>query len=341
MSTEDVEEFSYDGLLVFNGIYTTSVLDSDFDFERVVSDELIDYSKGSFDKPGRGYQTLSFRRYMKEDPKIGHDIVDLLGELHALRYLEEEWEYHEVDLDGTTDRRPAKTGVSSFDAYWSSPDHLFIKGNKTQANRASKLLSMTLEDYLDIRELTFSPDFLLWIFSCEKNNEDLLGEISVNMLTDAEISGNEPDLFGQRNKVDDSTDITKSTPVLMGVLQQKGLVALEGVFGLGDKFVRARISTEGRIHIKADHAIEGSTDIERMSISIAFLKEFTRLYKEWQKLDAEQRYPPTDFFKDIYKECERQGVEIQFSIDDVIQKYRQKGGLEEYQQYQSGLGDFE
>lgn len=341
MSLEGLEEFSYDGQLVFNGVHTTSLLDSSFDFNRVVGGELVDYSQGTFEEPGRGYQIIPFQEHIGKDCDIDRDVTDILGEVHAFRYLEEEWEHQEVDIGGDTDICPAMTGISSFDAYWSSPDHLFIKGNKTQADQATDLLSLTLEDYMKLQELSFSPDFLLWIFSREKNNEDVLGELSVNMLTDAEISGNEPDLFGQRSKVDDSTDITKSAPVLMGVLRQKGLVALEGVFGLGGKFVRARISTGGRVHIKADHAIKGSSDTERMAISIAFLKEFTNLYKRWQNLDAEKRYPPTDFFKDIYEECERQGVEIHFSIDDVIKKYRRKGGSKEYQQYQSGLDDFD
>ncbi len=102
------------------------------------------------------------------------------------------------------------------------------------------------------------------------------------MLTDAEIRGNEPDLFGQHSKVDDSIDITKSAPVLIGVLSQKGLVAIEGVFGLADRFVRARIDSDGRVHIKADHAISGSSDVERMTISLAFLKQLIDLYQHWK-----------------------------------------------------------
>jgi len=341
MSVEDVDEFAYGGQLVFNGIHKTNVLDSEFDFDQVVDEELVDYSSGSIEEPGRGYKLIPFSDFVESDHQIDQETENLLGEVHAFRHLHEEWEYKEVETNqGQNETRPTKNGVSSFDAYWAAPDHLFIKGNKTEASQADDLLSATLDPFLEIRSLSFAPDFLLWIFSKEKNSEQLPGDLSISMLTDAEVRGEEEDFFGQKSKVDDSKDVTKSPHVLMGVLKQKGIVALEGVFGLAGKFVRARFSEEGRVHIKADHAIQGSSDVERMAISIAFLREFTELYEYWMGLDPDRQYPPTDFFTDIYDECERQGVEIQFSIDDVIEEYRQKGGAEDWNQYQSGLGEF-
>lgn len=341
MSVEDVDEFAYGGQLVFNGIHKTNVLDPEFDFGRVVDEELVDYSPGSIQDPGRGYKLIPFADFLEDDHRVDTEIERLLGEIHAFRHLREDWEYKEVQSrEGSNEERPTKTGTSTFDAYWASPDHLFIKGNKTEASQADDLLSKTLDPFLEIRSLNFAPDFLLWLFSREKNGQQLPGDLSINMLTDAEIRGEEEDFFGQKSKVDDSKDVTKSPHVLMGVLKQKGLVALEGVFGLAGKFVRARFSEEGRVHIKADHAIQGSSDVERMAISIAFLREFSELYEHWKNLDKDQQYPPTDFFTDIYDECKRQGVDIQFSIDDVIEEYRQKGGAEDWNQYQSGLGEF-
>ncbi|WP_158055877.1 hypothetical protein [Halorussus halophilus] len=341
MSLEQIEAFSYEGQLVFNGLHMTDILDANFDFDHVIEEELVDYKNGSIGQPGRGYQTLPFADYIADEPAIDRRIEELLGEIHAFRYKEEKWEYRDTEVDGVTDTHPTLRGYSTFDGYWASPDYLFIKSDKSKAETARQLLSETLEDYLSLRDFEFNPDFLLWVFSKEKNNEDLPGNLSVNMLTDAEIRGNEPDLFGQHSKVDDSTDITKSAPVLIGVLSQKGLVALEGVFGLAGRFVRVRIATDGRVHIKADHAIQGSPDIERMAIALAFLREFTDLYQYWMNLDSEYRYPPLEFFTDIYKECERQGVEVTFSIDDVVDEYRQKGSPKDYNEYQSGLSEFE
>jgi len=286
MSTEQLEDFSYEGQLVFNGLHMTKVLNADFDFDSVIDHELIDFTSGSMDRPGRGYRILPFAQYLADEPEVDRRINDLLGQIQSFRYIEEKWEMRQTEVDGENNNRPTLSEYSTFDGYWAHPEYLFIKADKSKAETAEKLLSDTLEDYLSLRDVEFSPDFLLWLFSKEKNNETLPGNITVNMLTDAEISGKEPDLFGQHSKVDDSTDITKSPPVLIGVLQQKGLVALEGVFGMAGRFVRARVDTGGRVHIKADHAIQGSSDIERMAISLAFLKQFTKLYEHWRNLDG-------------------------------------------------------
>ncbi|GAA0217387.1 hypothetical protein [Halobaculum roseum] len=340
MGIEDEDEFSYDGQLVFNGLHTTTVLDADFDFEEVVDTELINFSPGTMSQPGRGYTTIPFLELLEEEPRVSDSLQASLGEIKTLRYIEEQWEELEVEIDGVVEEKPTKAGQSTFDAYWARPDFLFVRGDKTNARLAKQLLESTLNDYIELDPVTFSPDFLLWLFSQEKNQQSLPGQLSVNMLTDAKFEGDEPDLFGKQGRVSDSTDVTKSIPVLMGVLRQMGIVELEGVFNLAGMFVRARISSEGRVHILADHAIEGSPDIERMAISIAFLQQFTELYGEWKQMDGEQRYPPEQFFIDIYEECDRQGVDIQFSIDQVIEEYRQKGGPEEYQQYQAGLTEY-
>lgn len=339
MELGEREPFTYDGQLVFNGIYTTKIINSNLDFQEVISNDLTNFSDGSIDNPGHGYQVLPFSQFM-EDTSVSPKIERELGEIHGFRYLEEIWEYHEVAINGSTENRPTLAKNSSFDAYWAYPDYLFIKGNKTETRKAEELVQYALDDYIQIKEISFHPEFLLWLFSKEKNGDDLPGSISINMLTDAEISGESPDLLGQHSKVTDSIDITKSALVLIGVLQQKGLVALEGVFEIGGQFVRARISTDGRIHIKADHAIKGSSDFERIILSLAFMRNFTGLYQYWEDLDAENRYPPVEFFIDLYNECDRQGIEINFSIDDVIGKFREKGSTEEYEQYQSGLADF-
>ncbi|NGM68786.1 hypothetical protein G6M89_07150 [Natronolimnobius sp. AArcel1] len=341
MSTERLdEEFEYEGRLVFNGIYSTTILDSGFEFDEIVSKELTDFSEGNIESTGRGYRSIPFQKMVSSEPRVGDQIEDFLEKINALQYREEIWEYHEVEVDGEVEEAPVKTGESSFDAFWAKPNYLFVRGKKTEADQAGELLSGTLKEYLDIREIEFSPDFLLWLFSKEKNSEVLPGPLSVNMLTDARVESDEPDLFGQQGQVADSIDVTKSTPVLMGVLRQMGIIQLEGVFSISGVFLRVRISSEGRIHVLADHAIKGSPDIERMAVSIAFLKEFIDLFDQWQRMESERKYPPEQFFEDIYKECKRQGVEIQFSIDDVIREYRQKGGPEEYNQYQSGIDEF-
>lgn len=341
MVAEDDGNFSYEGYLVFNRIYSTKLLKPDFDFYHVIEEELTDFSQGSPKEPGQGYQTLPFEDYLRESTEVSPSLKEAVGDIKAFRYLEEEWEIKEVENEDQLEQRPVRDRLMTVDSYWAYPDYIFIKGNKTKAKQASELIRMTLDDYLELNQIGLNSDFLLWLLSQEKNNDVIPGDVSTNMLTDAAVEGEEKDRFGRRNKIDDSTDITKSTPVLMGVLQHKDLTALEGVFEVDKKFVQARISTEGRIHVKADHAVAGSPDIERMSMALVFLQELTGLYEHWIELPNEEKYPPIEFFEDIYQECDRQGVEITFSIDDVIEEYRQKGSPEDYKQRQSGLGEFE
>lgn len=340
MSLGENYNFSYDGLLVFNGIYTTSVLDSDFDFESTLSDDLVTFEEGTYDSPGRGYQVFPFEDLVRNSGQVSREVQQQIGDIEAFRFREEEWDYNEVDQGGTVEKMPTKEGMTQFDGYWSVPDYMFIKGNKSQADYAKKLLNEALSESLKLREIKFDPEFLLWIFSKEKNSEPLPLDLSVNMLTDARIQGTERDQFGKEQKVDDSTDITQSAHILISVLRQKGLVALEGVFGVGNRFVRARVSREGRVHIKAEHAIKEANELERMALSISFLSKFSTLYHHWKGLSGEEKHPPIQFFKDIFEECKKHGVEITFSIDDVIEEYRNKGSGEEYEQRQTGLKDW-
>jgi len=64
------------------------------------------------------------------------------------------------------------------------------------------------------------------------------------------------------------------------------------------------------------------------------------LYEEWESLESEEKYPPEEFFRDIYDECQKQGAEITFPVDEVIEKYRRKGNRKEYQERQTGLEEW-
>jgi hypothetical protein len=331
--------FSYDGRLVFNGLYTTKVLDADFDLGNVVANELKDFSKGTTAEPGSGYHMLNFAEKARESPAIPRQIKDFVQDINGIRYRYERWNEGEVESDDNgTEYRNIRT-TDSVDVYWHFPDYLFIKGTKTEARKAGGRIEQKFGDYVETREIDLSADFLLWILSKYKNNEDLSNELTTNLLSDARIEGDE-DRFGRSNRVDDSTDIAKATTILMGILRGKEMAFLEGVFGMHGQFVKARIETGGRIHIKADQDIKGATHLKRMSLSMAFLTELLKVYEQWTSLDPKDKYPPVEFFQNLYDECERQGAEITFPADDVIETYRQKGNRKEYQIRQTGMNEF-
>lgn len=332
-------QFSYDGRLVFNGLYATKLLDADFDLEHVVTNELKDFSRGTTDNPGSGYHMLNIAERAHESPEIPRQIEDFVHDVYGIRYRYEEWTEGEVASNGDGTEYRSIRSTDSIDVYWHFPDYLFIKGTKTEAEKAGNRINSKFGDYVQTREIGLSPDFLLWILSKYKNNEDLSDELSANLLSDARIEGDE-DRFGRSNRVDDSTDIAKATTILMGILRGKQMAFLEGIFGMHGQFVKARIETGGRVHIKADQDIVGANHLKRMSLAVTFLTELVKVYEYWKDLNPKDKYPPVEFFENLYEECERQGAEITFPADDVIETYRQKGNREEYESRQTGVSDF-
>lgn len=331
------DQYSYDGQLVFNGLYSTDVLNAGLDFERVTEKELNDFERGGPDNPSDGYELLEFAKYASESHFLDGDLAQSMSDIHAIRRKYEQWDTLENASGVDTDVRE----VNHYDIYWDYPKYLFIKGNKTQSRRASEIVNYTLGEYLKSREIKFHPDFLLWIFYQFKAGDSRLNdEFRVNLLSDAEIEGDQEDRYGKRSRVDKSTDITKSTTVLIGLLRGKNLTRLEGVFEVSNKYVKANIEVGGRVHVKASHAIEAGNALHRMSLTITFLRELISLYEDWEDLPGEDKFPPIDFFKDLYDECKRQGAELTFSYDEVIETYRQKRKHGGGSQMQTGLGKF-
>ena len=338
MSSQEADtQYAFDGQLVFNGLYSTNVLDAGLNFDSVVENELNDFSKGEPGSPSRGYELLKFAEFATQSHLLGDNIKNSVEDIQAIRRKYESWDSGE-DIDGN---EVSVRSVNHYDIYWDVPDYLFVKGNKTQASRASDIVQYTLGDYISATEIEFHPDFLLWLFYRFKSEDTQLNDnFKINLLSDAEIEGEKEDRYGKRSRVDKSTDITKSTTVLIGMLKNKDLTRLEGVFDVVDKYVKANIEVGGRVHVKASHSIEGAEDVYRMSLAITFLRELVSLYEDWIELPGDDKYPPLDFFTELYEECEKQGAELTFPYDDVVETYRQRRNQGEGRVKQSDIDEF-
>ncbi len=336
---EEQSEYSYDGQLVFNGIYSSKVINTDFDFTKVVNDSLTDFSVGAPDSPSDGYHALELAKYAKESDDVSNELAETVEHVRAIRHQYEEWEHKEIQQNGDIAVEPTRD-VKSFDIYWMFPDFIAVKGDKTQSGRAGELLSLQLKDHIRVSEIKFEPTFLLWIFAQAKQDAALNDTLDPQMLTDCSVEGEERDRFGKKNSVDNSIDVTKSKPALMGLLEGKDLSALEGIYDQGGQSVQANISTEGRIHIKADQAVAEASDIKRMALSLRFIDALLRLYDSWQDWPAKERIPPIEFFEDIRDECEKQGAKIDMPMDHVASKYRELRNDDDYGGEQSGLARF-
>lgn len=339
MSLTDTEpDFQYDGHLVFNGLYQTKVLNADFDFERIIDEKLKDFERGSSDKPMDGYEPMDFGAIANESRLLSDQLKDLTSDVKAIRHKYEEWEERELPNGKSEDTRD----IRSYDLYWDFPQYIAVKGDKGQAKKATNLVNLKLDSYISSREIEFEPDFLLWIFYKAMNDESLSANLDARILSDANIEGEE-DRYGKEVTVDRSTDVTKSTNILSGILRNRDLIGLEGTFDARGHFVKANIQVGGRVHIKAAHAINEANDLERIAISIVFLHELMDSYINWEQLPGEEKYPPTSFFEAVHEECSRQGDEPTFSWDDVINEYQTKSteGPIESGERQAGLGDFD
>lgn len=339
MSITDSEpDFEYDGRLVFNGLYETKVMDADFDFTKIVDERLKDYSRGTIDAPNDGYEPLDIGGLANLSRLLSQGLQDLVSNVKAIRHRYEDWEERQLP-DGETE---PTLQVRSYDVYWDFPNYIAVKGDKTQAKRAKELLRYELGDHITSREIEFEPDFLLWIFYMDMEDEALTENLTTSLLSDAYIEGEE-DRYGKEVSVDRSTDVTKSTNILSGVLRNRDLIGLEGVFDAHDYFVKANIEVGGRVHIKVAEAIQGANDLERIATSLVFLHDLMDAYLKWEELPGEDKYPPPRFFEMVYDECRQQGEEPTFSWDRVVDEYQAKRAGTHFEPglQQSDIGDFE
>lgn len=330
-------EYDYDGHLVFNGIYTTEVKKDGARFNYIVNEVLNNYTKGSPDKPSSGYKMLNFGEMIEKANTVPKNLSETLSDVRGMRYQYEDWESKE-NQDG---EQVPVVDVGSFDIYWDYPNFLFIKGNKSQASQGSQIINYKMDSYINSKKIEFNPQFLLWLFYKNKKDRNIQTGLSISILTDASIEGKREDRFGKEVSVDKSSNVTKSTSVLTGILRRKDLKALEGIFSDGGNYIKASIEVGGRVHVKVAEDISDVKPIERMSMALSFLRKLVTTYERWENKPVEEKYPPGSFIEEIYNECKRQGVEPVFSFDRVRDKFeemkkREIGDSDE----QSGLDSF-
>lgn len=335
-SVDSPEDFNYDGYLVFNGLYSTEVLNADFDLEEIVSDVLVDFERGEPEEPRSGYNLLNFGDLIQDAHRISPNLKDDLSDVQAIRHQYEEWETRELP---SGEEQPTRE-IRSFDLYWDYPSYMFIRGDKTQSSRASQIVNYKLGEYIRSNKIEFTPDFLLWLFYKETSGTSINENFKISLLSDADIEGEKEDRYGKEVSVDRSTNITKSTNILSGLLRGKDLIRLEGIFSAKNNYIKASLEVGGRVHIKVSEDIAEVNDLERMSLALVFLRELLSTYEEWERKPGEEKVPPPEFLEELYEECKRQGEEPVFSFDDVIEQYRNKrANAGDYIQ-QAGLGDF-
>jgi hypothetical protein len=244
------------------------------------------------------------------------------------KYTRQEFETQEGYNDEgelTTIRIPSER---SCDIFLTSSGYLLTRGAAREAHEFTYSLISKLQDIGidgDYDELTFNTDFLMWLIYRYQTAENESEAITINRLTDAKVIG-ETDAHGRENRVSGSRDITRSAPVLRGILSGKRVSMLGGLFIINNVMLRADIEMEGRIHIKTDKDIGYLEPPGRMIVAVQFADKLCQLYTKWEQGEFEDKYPPSEFFTDTYEDLDTAGVELDFPIDEVLENYQSKWG---------------
>lgn len=320
------EEFEYDGYLVFNSILKINRQDSPPLENSDVMEALPSFDiETSADQMGDGFEAVPLSNY-QFDPELFADVSDFSDQVYRLMYKSTSPE-RIIGLDDNRNEIEIEVQtVDTVDCYLVSGEYILIRGSKSDVNTVSNKISESLDGIADTEELFLSRDFLLWLLYQYNSSDSRAGSIWLTEFTDAEFDNEESDNFGRVARVSGSTDILRSTPVLMSILRGTKISSLGGIFILEEaNEIFADISEDGRIHIKANSGdIKDEPDIHRLIYSLRFVLEIAHLYYSWEELSGEDKYPPTEFFEQLYRECERQGAELTFSPEEVIEEYRKK-----------------
>ena len=311
------DDFSYDGNLVFNGIYRT---ETDGFGDIALTENIDPYSKGTYPHPNEGYIELEETSY--DLSSIGDQMSSTIKRLNGFKYKFDSWKSSEVETDDGLSERPVYD-PQSFDVYCYDPDYIFLRGPKTAIKQKRATVLSDLPSGLSPDEVQFNSDFLLWIlYKCMKG-EALNSTVSVRRLPNCETTG-ERDNVGEGIKVRGSDNVERSVPILVTFLEDKEISSIRGYFVVGTSFVVADIDIDGSVRIRTSHEqMEDLSQLRRVSVSLRFLSEFVDLYDEWQDLPADEKYPD-DIFRIVYEISLQEGYKPTIKPTEQIEQYEQK-----------------
>lgn len=321
---ELLDGFDYQGHLVFNGIYRTEFIDGEYrggedEARAKLQDQLPDY-KPKDGQSKEGYTRINVSQEIYNDESVSEDLEDIAESLVSYRYQFENRSEEDAYFKGEQVQVQVPN-VNNADIYWKYPNNIYLRGSKGDVKETREKTSRVLGGHVRLEPINFGGDFLLWLYYKAYTGQPIPGGLSIDTFTDSELTGDR-DPFGQTNTVDDSTNLERCVPVISGVLMGKSISMLQGFFQLyGNYRVKAEIESD-RVYVKASTgSISSSNDVRRIAISLSFLEELVDLYETWEQLPPTDKYPPLDFFEDIYQTAISQGVEINNISDDVLKKY--------------------
>jgi len=346
MAGSERADFEYDGRLVFNGIRETKVSSNNLEEMREeLLFDLPEFERGSPNNKKRGFEEIDLSGIAEaqnetsiDGPILDEDLTELAENIVDRKYI---WESYAGTGDNVEfvneegDRTSA--WIRSTDeayVYWAYPDFMFIQGAQTRVEETEGRINAALGEDADVTDVSFDPDYLLWLlYRHDYADDGIPGAISIDQLNSSEVQG-DLEQYGHRGRVEDSTNIGESLPIIAALLQEMDFRMMEGWFSLNGYSLKAEIQTtsrqveSSRIHIKVEGAIDDAeTYLKRALLGLMFVREFTDLYQEWRdEMDDMDKYPPFKFFDDLAGTAASNNVDLNFDVDDLIEEYEEKRG---------------
>jgi len=325
------EKFSYEGTLVFNGLYRTEAVSQDEELEQEQVEELTEFEKGTPGTEKSGFVGVDLSSYFDRYESLNNALKKTADEISAHEFRTESYNRPDelVDEEGDpTDGWARSTSSAYF--YWDDPEYGLLQGSH---GKVDDLKTRMHEDWgtdVDLNPLTLEPDFLLYLLEKYDSDERIKG-ISISTLADVKMSGSVPE-YGTESEVRNSLDATSALPVIAGVLLNYDIREMEGRFSFEDFDITANLQTDvrdyttGRIHVKVENDIENNPKLIRLLLSLYFVRRLVELYDEWREMEPEEKYVSPEFFAKLHRRATdlEQSAEFDFPLKERVQDYADK-----------------
>lgn len=317
------EDYEFDGWLRFNGLYFTETI-GDVNPETIFEDNDFNlYEKGDPDDPQEGYTRTKLSKYFSGIPDLTGGLSNLAENLYTYEYISEKWmPVPTVDSSGEQNEESFTPKHRNIDIFWDYDDVMVFKGRKATIESKRKDLREGLSGDLQIEEVNFHFEFLLWILYQSYNNNSLRSDLRLQSISDCKTVGT------SRNSevaIGGESEVVRSVPFITTILDGNKVDNLEGDFFLGNNYIVAEIDSDGWVHVKASQRdMDELNDLRQMGVAVRFVTELLRLYEEWVMLDSEDQYPPQSFLEKLVKLCEDEGYVPKREPKELYEEYEKR-----------------
>lgn len=318
------EDFSYDGWLVFNGLFAVEPNDTTKTPDEIVQ-TLPQYEDPDPGEKAEGYIRSDVDERLQTAGDLTWSLQRLGEQLYPFRYKRTRWTTETGYQDGTrtTIDKPNHKNAAIF---WDDDrDLMLFKGQKSFLSRNRKRLRGGLTEKVKLEELNFKHDFFLWMMYQKFIGQGISPDLSIRRISTVETTSDTVDATGKGITVENSKNVLRSVPAISAILNQKKPRKLECEFILDNQSVQAEVEFGGKVHVKVtDSEMESLSHLRRMGISLQFIFELLDQYQTWKRLPSTEKFPPTKFFYDLAETAEDEGYKLTGELRRVPEEYKRK-----------------